>query len=65
MGLGQLPYLGFITVGQAQAAESPPASVAQGAFIGSVRANRTIVTPGATYRNTIIEPYQTDKETKT
>lgn len=63
--LGQLPFIGFITVGRAEAAESPPATTVQGAFVGPIRANRTIVTGVQTYRNTIVEPYQTDKETKT
>lgn len=64
MGLGQIPLWPFVTFGRATAAENNPA-VTPGAATGPWGTNRNIMTGWRTYRETIIEPRQTDKDTKT
>lgn len=54
----------ILTWGRQATPGTPPASVVQGSFVRRWGSNRRIVTPEQTYRETIVEPQQTDRDTK-
>lgn len=54
----------ILTWGKQATPGAPPASAVQGAFVRGCGTNRGILSNVYTYRNTIIEPQQTDKSEK-
>ncbi len=62
MGLGQLPYLGFIDTGQQLQAVVPPAAPTAGAAIGPWGTRRPPAQRWQAHRDTIVEPRQTDQQ---
>lgn len=54
----------FLTFGRSAVAEQAPSSTVQGRFMRRWGGHRRIITPAQGYRETILEPQQTDRETK-
>lgn len=54
----------FIAFGKQAMAGQPAPSAVQGGFVRRLGSNRNIVTLEQSYRETIVEPQQTDRETK-